>query len=236
MANRFIIWPRSFQSDYFPFNWECIGRKDLVKSIWFGYYFGKDYANASSIPVNTVDIEVVEDAESYLVFRWACILGNLLYNRQHCQRSDQRTSLFLCWRSTAERLCTFFYRIYPKENIVYSSVLQIFHMKNRWDIENFAFDAWWYEIKSYQNKYGMLLWDKNLRNREFGHNACSVRSRFSLEGSSFFLNQIFIYIHENFKFQCNPFSNKKDVSQGSSCRQNWHILFLDIFQWKLAQP
>jgi hypothetical protein len=27
------------------------------------------------------------------------------------------------------------------------------------------------------------------------------------------------YVSENFKFQCNPFSNKKDVSQRSSCRQ-----------------
>jgi hypothetical protein len=33
--------------------------------------------------------------------------------------------------------------------------LQIFHTKNRWDIENFAFDAWWYKflIKSYQNNW-----------------------------------------------------------------------------------
>jgi hypothetical protein len=27
------------------------------------------------------------------------------------------------------------------------------------------------------------------------------------------------YVIENFKFQCDPFSNKKDVSQRSSCRQ-----------------
>jgi hypothetical protein len=38
------------------------------------------------------------------------------------------------------------------------------------------------------------------------------------------------YVSENFKFQCDPFSNKKDVSQRSSCCQKWHILFLDIFQ------
>jgi hypothetical protein len=33
-----------------------------------------------------------------------------------------------------------------------------------------------------------------------------------------FLKSIF-YVSENFKFQCDPFSNKKDASQGSSCRQ-----------------
>jgi hypothetical protein len=34
----------------------------------------------------------------------------------------------------------------------------------------------------------------------------------------FFLNLI-IYVSENFKFQCDQYSNKKDVSQRSSCRQ-----------------
>jgi hypothetical protein len=35
---------------------------------------------------------------------------------------------------------------------------------------------------------------------------------------------------ENFKVQCDPFSNKKDDSQRSSCCQKCLILFLDIFQ------
>jgi hypothetical protein len=51
-------------------------------------------------------------------------------------------SLFLCWRSTAEKIVY----IYPKENIVNLGVLPILHAKNRWDIENFAFDAWWYKF------------------------------------------------------------------------------------------
>jgi hypothetical protein len=39
-----------------------------------------------------------------------------------------------------------------------------------------------------------------------------------LRKSLFFLKSNF-YVGENFKFQCNPFSNKKDVSQRSSCLQ-----------------
>jgi hypothetical protein len=59
---------------------------------------------------------------------------NLLYNRRRCERSDQKTS----WRHCSSvdvaprnRLCTFFDRIYPKENIVYTGILPIFHTKNR---------------------------------------------------------------------------------------------------------
>jgi hypothetical protein len=32
MANRFTIWQRCFQTDYFSFNWKYIGRKDLAES------------------------------------------------------------------------------------------------------------------------------------------------------------------------------------------------------------
>jgi hypothetical protein len=70
------------------------------------------------------------------------LMGNLLHNRRCCERSDQNTS----WRhfssvdvAPRKGSFTFFYRIYPKENI--TDVLQIFHTKNRWDIENFAFHA-----------------------------------------------------------------------------------------------
>jgi hypothetical protein len=35
---------------------------------------------------------------------------------------------------------------FQKENIVYTGVLQIFHKKNRWDLENSAFGAWWYKF------------------------------------------------------------------------------------------
>jgi hypothetical protein len=43
------------------------------------------------------------------------------------------------------------------------------------------------------------------------------------------------YVSENFKFQCDPFSNKKDVSVAANgACQKWHILSLDIFQHNLA--
>jgi hypothetical protein len=57
--------------------------------------------------------------------------------------------------------------------------------------------------------------------------------------SLFFLKSNF-YVRGNFKFQCDPFSNKKDVSQSkgpvaaNGACQKWHILFLDIFQQNLA--
>jgi hypothetical protein len=70
-------------------------------------------------------------------------MENLLYDRRLCERRDQKTS----WRhfssvdvAPRKRSCTFFYMIYPKENIVYTGVVQIFYRKNRWDIDNFAFD------------------------------------------------------------------------------------------------
>jgi hypothetical protein len=42
----------------------------------------------------------------------------------------------------------------------------------------------------------------------------------------FFLNQIFM--SENFMFQCDPFSNKKDVSHRSSRRQ-WSLSEMAYF-------
>jgi hypothetical protein len=42
-----------------------------------------------------------------------------------------------------------------------------------------------------------------------------------------FLNSNF-YVSENFKFQCDPFSNKKDVTQMSSCRQ-WGLSEMAYF-------
>jgi hypothetical protein len=36
------------------------------------------------------------------------------------------------------------------------------------------------------------------------------------------------YVRENFKFQCDPFSNKTDVSQRSSCRR-WGLSELAYF-------
>jgi hypothetical protein len=106
------------------------------------------------------------------------LMVNLLHDRRHCERSDQKTSWrhfssvaqsphcffsgFLwtmsdqntSWRhffsvdvaARMDRVIFFYYRIDPKENIVYAGVLQIFHTKNRWDIENFAFDACWYKL------------------------------------------------------------------------------------------
>jgi uncharacterized protein YbcC (UPF0753/DUF2309 family) len=49
------------------------------------------------------------------------------------------------------------------------------------------------------------------------------------------------YVSENFKFQCDPFSNKKDVSHkgpvaANGACQKWHILFLDIFQRNWTHP
>jgi hypothetical protein len=46
----------------------------------------------------------------------------------------------------------------------------------------------------------------------------------------------FSYVSENFKFQCDPFSNQKDVSQ-RSIYQLWclpEILFLDYFSTKFG--
>jgi hypothetical protein len=46
-------------------------------------------------------------------------------------------------------------------------------------------------------------------------------------------------VSENFKFQCDPFSNKKDISQ-KSITNLWglsemaYFIFLDIFQRNLA--
>jgi hypothetical protein len=88
-------------------------------------------------------------------------MGNLLSNRRRCERIDQNTS----WRhfssvdeAPRKRSCTFFCIIDPKENIV----LQIFHIKNRWDIDNFTFNAWL--TKSYQNKW-VILGQESTENR-----------------------------------------------------------------------
>jgi hypothetical protein len=55
-----------------------------------------------------------------------------------------------------------------------------------------------------------------------------------LLGRLVFLKSNF-YVRDNFKFQCDPLSNKKDVSQRSNgACQKWHILFGDIFQRNLA--
>jgi hypothetical protein len=48
------------------------------------------------------------------------------------------------------------------------------------------------------------------------------------------------YVSENFKFQCAPFSNTKDVSQMSSCRQ-WGLsemayFIFGYFSTKLGAP
>jgi hypothetical protein len=68
----------------------------------------------------------------------------LYYNIWRWEQSDQKTSW--CHFSSVDvapqkRLCTFFCRINPTENIVNTGVLEIFHMKNQWDIENFPFDV-----------------------------------------------------------------------------------------------
>jgi hypothetical protein len=51
-------------------------------------------------------------------------MGNLLYNKRRCEQSDQKT----WWHhfssddvAPQKRLWTFFYRIYPKENIVFTA-------------------------------------------------------------------------------------------------------------------
>jgi hypothetical protein len=48
---------------------------------------------------------------------------------------------------------------FKKKN--YTGILQIFHTKNRWDIENFAFDAWWYKFWQNPTKTSGLFWDMN---------------------------------------------------------------------------
>jgi hypothetical protein len=53
-------------------------------------------------------------------------MENLLYDGRLCEQSDQKSASV----GVAPRK-RFFYWIYPKENIVYTGVLQIFHMKNR---------------------------------------------------------------------------------------------------------
>jgi hypothetical protein len=55
----------------------------------------------------------------------------------------------------------------------------------------------------------------------------------------FFLKSNFD-VSENSKFQCDPFSNKNDVSQikgpvaANGACQKYHILFVDIFQRNFA--
>jgi hypothetical protein len=44
-----------------------------------------------------------------------------------------------------------------------------------------------------------------------------------------------VYVGENFKFQCDPFSNKKDVSQRSSCRQLLSEMAYIIFGYFLTK-
>jgi hypothetical protein len=44
----------------------------------------------------------------------------------------------------------------------------------------------------------------------------------------FSFNKSNVYASENFKFQCDAFSNKKDVSQRSSCRQ-WGLSEMAYF-------
>jgi hypothetical protein len=57
---------------------------------------------------------------------------------------DVMTSLYLCWGSTAEY---FFLQELPNRNhCLYWRHAEIFQKKNRWDIEYFAFDAWWYNL------------------------------------------------------------------------------------------
>jgi hypothetical protein len=63
-----------------------------------------------------------------------------------CERSDQNTS----WRhfssvdvAPRKRSCTFFYAWFIQKKALSMPVLQIFHTKNRWDIDNFACDAWY---------------------------------------------------------------------------------------------
>jgi hypothetical protein len=98
--------------------------------------------------------------------------------------------------------CTFFYRIYPKENIAYTGVLQVVQRKTdeisrtlRLMFIPSWFDARWYMYKLWQNPTktsGLIGWNwgqeltenKTLENREFGLNARSATSRFSLAGSS----------------------------------------------------
>jgi hypothetical protein len=61
-------------------------------------------------------------------------MGDLLYNRWRCKRSDQKTSerhFSSVDAPLRKRSCTFFYRIYPKENIVYTGVLQISYGEKR---------------------------------------------------------------------------------------------------------
>jgi hypothetical protein len=39
------------------------------------------------------------------------------------------------------------------------------------------------------------------------------------------------YVSENFKFQCDPFSNKRDVSQSSSCLRPRGLSEMAYFIW-----
>jgi hypothetical protein len=58
-------------------------------------------------------------------------MGNLLYNRQLRAEWPNyvMTSLFICWRSTAEKIVYIFLQNLSQKNIVYIGVLQTFHTK-----------------------------------------------------------------------------------------------------------
>jgi hypothetical protein len=71
------------------------------------------------------------------------------------------------------------------------------------------------------NKIGYMLVHFLVLSHMFGYLKRKLLGR--LWKSLFFLKSNF-YVSENFKFQCDPFRNKKDVSQRSSCHQ-WHGIF-----------
>jgi hypothetical protein len=55
------------------------------------------------------------------------------------------TSLFLCWRSTAEKVVYIFLQDLTTIKYCLYRRPADFSYKNRWDIENFALEVWWYK-------------------------------------------------------------------------------------------
>jgi hypothetical protein len=108
---------------------------------------------------------------------------------------DVMTSLSSVDIAPCKRSCSFFYMIYPKENIVSAGVLQIFHTKNRsryrevciWCmIDDTSLDQILHLQPKQVGYFGTRInWKQPSKIREFGHNARSAMSRFSLAGSSF---------------------------------------------------
>jgi hypothetical protein len=93
-------------------------------------------------------------------------MENLLDNRRRCERSDQRTSW--CHFSSVDvaprrRSCKCLYRIYPKENIVYTGRPADFSDEKQMRYRELC--LWCSLIKSYQNTWVILGQELTENNR-----------------------------------------------------------------------